>query len=88
VSALDPAVLAYRAEQNAKAIDRLNTWRIDTDKAMSTAAVELREVRKDIGDLSDQLASVKRLVISALVSVTTGSVLLSLSLLIATGKIG
>lgn len=88
MSSIDPAVTAYRLEQNAKALDRLQVWRIETDKAIVSTTGELRELRSDISDVSKQLASVKRLLISVLVSVTSGSVLLSLSLLAATGKLG
>jgi len=88
VSAIDPSVTAYRLDQNAKAIDRLSMWRIEIDKANVALAEQVKANREDTRELSDQIASLKRLLVSVLVSVTSGTVLLSISLLAATGHIG
>jgi hypothetical protein len=88
VSAVDPAVISYRLDQNAKAIDRLSLWRIDVDKSSVVLAEQVKANREDTQALSEQIASLKRLLVSVLVSVTSGTVLLSLSLLAATGHIG
>lgn len=83
-----PGVLAYRVRQHGEKLKELEDWRRDVDTSDATQKEQLVGMGKAISGLSEEVKSLRRVIVGFALTVAGSAVVFAFSILLATGKIG
>lgn len=79
-------ILADRQRNLARSMGDLLKWRREVDKDRTSFDISIRGLAEDVKTVKQDLTTVKRLLIGLLVTAVTGSVSVTIAILVSTGK--
>lgn len=82
-----PNVIAYKVRQLAKTAADLITWQRTVDSRMQAAEASVKDVKEDVLDMKKEISSLRKTLVGFALTIAGSSVFLSLSILVATGKV-
>jgi len=80
-------VLTWRVRENSANLREIFGWRREVDKMLTEHSGEIKELRDSVTDLRKGLGSVRNTLLGLAVSIAVSAVTISLSVLVATGKL-
>lgn len=86
--AADPVLQRYQLRQALHNLKNVMTWKQAIDIQQERQDNKIESLDKAMVTIDKKLTSVQRTMMGVLVTLATGSAMLSLSILIGTGKIG
>ena len=91
----DEGFIKFRVRENTDAIKELNSFRRTTEKQLVRVDSDIQTINKTLekidrrfDSLDRRLTGVQRTMIGLLVTIAVGATMLSLSILLGTGKLG
>ena len=78
-------VLAFRVNQNSAEIAVLKDWRDETAEKLAARDVSIDTISTELHALREDVGGIRKLLISLALSIAGSSVMLAISILVATG---
>lgn len=84
---VDWGVLKWRVGKNEERIGKLDDWRRIVDSERATMKEIVTQTSKDVATVDTKLDGLRSMIITACLTVTGSVIVLSVSILLATGRI-